>query len=197
VGAAILTTTTQRCNRGDCRVVGARTTSQGLRAPFSTVTSATLPTWTRNRELDVDAISGYRSTFDSSRRIVVAGQPPGAIERLESEFFWRGWIPVLVECLDDVPALVERASPAAVVVPIVVPKMADGHFCANLRRRSPEAYLPIVAYDETSGLVRAFAWNAGCDQFVPRSLGAVVLCRELTWLIDIAGEITRRLFGGS
>ena len=102
---------------------------------------------------------------------------------------------MLAECLDDVPALVERASPAAVVVPIVVPKMANGHFCANLRRRSPEAYLPIVAYDETSVLVRGFAWNAGCDQFVPRNLGAVALCRELAWLIDIAEEITRRLFG--
>jgi hypothetical protein len=64
VGAAVLTTTTQRCNRGDCRVVGARTASQGLRAPLSTVTSATLPMWTRNGELDVDAISAYRVTLD-------------------------------------------------------------------------------------------------------------------------------------
>jgi Spy/CpxP family protein refolding chaperone len=32
--------------------------------------------------------------------------------------------------------------------------------------------------------------DAGCDEFVPRSLGAVALCRELAWLIDIVGEIT-------
>jgi hypothetical protein len=103
---------------------------------------------------------------------------------------------VIVQRLDDVPALVDRASPVAVVVPVIVAVMADRPFCANLRERSLEAYLPIVAYDESVGSILAFAWNAGCDEFVPHSVGAAALCRELACLIEIVEEITRRLFGG-
>ena len=156
----------------------------------------TKATWTGSEFAD-DWISDNRSTAKSGRPIVVAGQPRGIVEQLEAEFVWRGWVPLLVDGLDDVPALVERAFPAAVVVPLILATMGDGRFCTNLRERSPDAYLPIVAYDENIGPVRTFAWNAGCDEFIPHSVGAIALCRELARLIDIAAEITRRLFGGS
>jgi hypothetical protein len=131
---------------------------------------------------------------DTHPRIIVVGQSPKIIEALESEFFWRRWIAVVVDDLDKAVEAIECTALSAVVVPLGIADVADGRFCPKVRERHPQAFVPIVAYADGVGLARALAWTAGCDAFVPYSAGAAGLCREVAILLTIAREVTPPLF---
>lgn len=127
-------------------------------------------------------------------RIIVVGQSPKIIEVLESEFFQRRWIPIVVDDLEKAVAAIECSALSAVVVPLGIEDVDGGRFCPKVRERYPHIFVPIVAYADGVGLARVLAWTAGCDAFVPYSAGAAGLCREVAILLTIAREVTPLLF---
>jgi DNA-binding response OmpR family regulator len=123
-------------------------------------------------------------------RIIVVGQSPKIVQALESEFIWRGWIPVVVDDLNKALEAIECKALSAVVVPLSIAEVADGRFCPKVRERYPHTFVPIVAYAAGVGPARVLAWTAGCDAFVSYNAGAAGLCREVAILLTIAREVT-------
>jgi hypothetical protein len=122
-------------------------------------------------------------------RVLMARQPNHVIGPCHSEFRRRGWIVIHVTDITVAREVVFDVVPSIAVLPLDVPEITDGRFCADVHDRHSSRYMPLVAFAPGDGLARARAFEAGFDAFVAHSEGAAGLCRELTMLLSIADEL--------